>query len=278
MSTETGRDDFIISIRSAFLKKGTRQKFSIFTLLIISVIVLSLEYFKSGPVNKFRSFTKDLIFKGSYFISTPFIFFEDKYYLFKDHMKLYEEYSNYKNKKIKLDSLEKENQFLKSENNYLKNIIDDRNDFSKDFLITKVLIDNQSPYLKSIIINKGFNHGIKIGVAVKDKFYFVGKIVGVNYLTSRVLLASDLNSKIPIIIEPGRINAILSGNGNNNYADLEYLPKQNNIKSGDLVFTSGTDATIPPAIPIGKIIEKDKKKFVKFFSNFDQLKYVKVSN
>tara|TARA_B100001175_G_scaffold225631_1_gene192337 strand:+ start:1071 stop:1907 length:837 start_codon:yes stop_codon:yes gene_type:complete len=278
MSTETGRDDFIISIRSAFLKKGTRQKFSIFTLLIISVIVLSLEYFKSGPVNKFRSFTKDLIFKGSYFISTPFIFFEDKYYLFKDHMKLYEEYSNYKNKKIKLDSLEKENQFLKSENNYLKNIIDDRNDFSKDFLITKVLIDNQSPYLKSVIINKGFNHGIKIGVAVKDKFYFVGKIVGVNYLTSRVLLASDLNSKIPIIIEPGRINAILSGNGNNNYADLEYLPKQNNIKSGDLVFTSGTDATIPPAIPIGKIIEKDKKKFVKFFSNFDQLKYVKVSN
>ena len=278
MSTETGRDDFIISIRSAFLKKGTRQKFSIFTLLIISVIVLSLEYFKSGPVNKFRSFTKDLIFKGSYFISSPFIFFEDKYYLFKDHMKLYEEYSNYKNKKIKLDSLEKENQFLKSENNYLKNIIDDRNDFSKDFLITKVLIDNQSPYLKSVIINKGFNHGIKIGVAVKDKFYFVGKIVGVNYLTSRVLLASDLNSKIPIIIEPGRINAILSGNGNNNYADLEYLPKQNNIKSGDLVFTSGTDATIPPAIPIGKIIEKDKKKFVKFFSNFDQLKYVKVSN
>ena len=87
MSTETGRDDFIISIRSAFLKKGTRQKFSIFTLLIISVIVLSLEYFKSGPVNKFRSFTKDLIFKGSYFISSPFIFFEDKYYLFKDHMK-----------------------------------------------------------------------------------------------------------------------------------------------------------------------------------------------
>jgi len=278
MSTETGRDDFIISIRSAFLKKGNRQKFSIFTLLIISVIVLSLEYFKSGPVNKFRSFTKDLIFKGSYFISTPFIFFEDKYYLFKDHMKLYEEYSNYKNKKIKLDSLEKENRFLKSENNYLKNIIDDRNEFSKDFLITKVLIDNQSPYLKSVIINKGFNHGIKIGVAVKDKFYFVGKIVGVNYLTSRVLLASDLNSKIPIIIEPGRINAILSGNGNNNYADLEYLPKQNNIKSGDLVFTSGTDATIPPAIPIGKIIEKDKKKFVKFFSNFDQLKYVKVSN
>ena len=278
MSTEMGRDDFVISIRSALLKKGTRQKFSIFTLLVISVVVLSLEYFKSGPVDKVRSFTKDLIFKGSSYISSPFIFFEDKYYLFKDHMRMYGEYSETKNKKVKLESLENENQFLKSENNYLKKIIDDRNNFSKDYLVTKVLIDNQSPYLKSVIINKGFNHGIKMGVAAKDKFYFVGKIVGVNYLTSRVLLASDLNSKIPIIIEPGRINAILSGNGNNEYAELEYLPKENNIKSGDLVFTSGTDATIPPAIPIGKIIEKDEKKFVKFFTNFDQLKYVKVNN
>ena len=46
MSTETSRDDFIIAIRSAFLKKGNRQKFSLFTLLIISILVLSLEYFK----------------------------------------------------------------------------------------------------------------------------------------------------------------------------------------------------------------------------------------
>ena len=63
MVTDAGRDDFIIAIRSAFLKKGTRQKFSLFTLLIISILVLSLEYFKSGPIETFRSITKDIIFK-----------------------------------------------------------------------------------------------------------------------------------------------------------------------------------------------------------------------
>ncbi len=73
MAVETGRDDFIIAIRSAFLKKGTRQKFSLFTLLIISILVLSLEYFKTGPVDKFRSFTKDFIYKGSFIISVPFV-------------------------------------------------------------------------------------------------------------------------------------------------------------------------------------------------------------
>ena len=55
MASDTGRDDFIIAIRSAFLKKGTRQKFSLFTLLIISILVLSLEYFKTGPIDTFRS-------------------------------------------------------------------------------------------------------------------------------------------------------------------------------------------------------------------------------
>ena len=80
MASDSGRDDFIIAIRSAFLKKGNRQKFSLFTLIVISILVLSLEYFKSGPVDKFRSITKDLIFKGSFFISTPFVYINKNYY------------------------------------------------------------------------------------------------------------------------------------------------------------------------------------------------------
>ena len=86
---EASRDDFIIAIRSAFLKKGNRQKFSLFTLLIISIFVLSLEYFKTGPVDKFRSITKDFIFKGSFFVLTPFVYAKEKYYIFQDHMKMY---------------------------------------------------------------------------------------------------------------------------------------------------------------------------------------------
>ena len=132
--------------------------------------------------------------------------------------------------------------------------------------------------MKSVIINKGFNHGIKLGVAVKDKSYFVGKIINVNFLTSRILLASDLNSKIPVIVEPTGINAILSGKGHNDYAELEYLPKLNNIKDGDLVYTSGIDGIISPAIPIGKVFIKNKNKFVKFFVDFDQLQFIKVNN
>tara|TARA_B100001175_G_scaffold296147_1_gene284837 strand:- start:4896 stop:5732 length:837 start_codon:yes stop_codon:yes gene_type:complete len=277
MASDTGRDDFIIAIRSAFLKKGNRQKFSLFTLLIISILVLSLEYFKSGPVDKFRSITKDLIFKGSFFISGPFVFIKNNYYYFKDHLKMYEEYTNLKKKNYSTEILKNENIFYKSENKRLKKLIDEKNTFTEDFLFSKVLLDQQSPYLKSVIINKGFNHGIKLGVAVKEKSYLVGKIINVNFLTSRILLVSDLNSKIPVIIEPSSANAILSGQGHNNYAELEYLPKTKKIKEGDIVYTSGVDGIIPDAIPIGKIFEKDDVLLVEFFVDLNQLKFVKVN-
>ena len=277
MASDTGRDDFIIAIRSAFLKKGTRQKFSLFTLLIISVLVLFLEYFKSGPIDKFRSFTKDIIFKGSYFISEPFVYIKKNYYTFKDHLKMYEDYTELKKKNYSMDVLINENKFYKSENERLKKLIDEKNVYSKEMLLSKILLDQQSPYLKSVIINKGYKHGIKLGIAVKEKSYFVGKIINANFLTSRILLASDLNSKIPVIIEPSGVNAILSGQGYNDYAGLEFLPKLKKIKEGDIVYTSGVDGIISAAIPVGKIFEKDNNFYVEFFVDFNQLKYVNVS-
>ena len=277
MASDSGRDDFIIAIRSAFLKKGNRQKFSLFTLIIISILVLSLEYFKSGPVDKFRSITKDLIFKGSFFISTPFVYINKNYYKLKDHLEMYEEYKLLKQKNYNLESLSNENKFYKTEIKKLNNLIAEENVYSKNYLLSKVLLDQQSPYLKSVIINKGFKHGIKLGVAVKDKSYFVGKIVNVNVFTSRILLASDLNSKIPVIIEPSGINAILSGKGNNNFAELEYLPKNNNLKNGDVVYTSGVDGIISSAIPIGKVFINEKNKYVEFFVDLNQLQFVKIN-
>ena len=277
MASDSGRDDFIIAIRSAFLKKGNRQKFSLFTLLIISSLVLSLEYFKSGPVEKFRSFTKDIIFKGSYFVSAPFVSIKEGYYDFNKHLEMYDEYAILKNRKYNLDSLKNENKFYKAENKKLKKLIDEKNIFSDEYLLSKILLDQQSPYLKSVIVNKGFKHGIKLGVAVKDKSYFIGKIINVNFLTSRILLASDLNSKIPVIIEPSGANAILSGQGQNIFAELEYLPKQKNIKEGDIVYTSGIDGIIPEAIPIGKIFEEDDSLYVEFFVDFNQLQFVKIN-
>ena len=276
MSREMGRDDFVISARSVFLKKGNRQKFSLLTLIIISIIILSLEYFKSGPINQIRMITKDIIIKSSYAASVPFKSISKTYYAVIEHFNMYDEYKMLKTAEIKKQNLMLENNFFKEENQRLKKLINEKNLYNDEFHITKVLLDQKSPYLRSLLINKGFKHGIKLGAAVRSGSYFIGKVVDSNYLTSRILLISDLNSKIPITIEPGSINAILSGNGNNELGEIEYLPENNNIKEGGIVYTSGSDGVISSGIPIGKIILDNNLIKVDYFTDFTQINFVKV--
>ncbi len=276
MSREMGRDDFVISARSVFLNKGNRQKFSLLTLIIISIFVLSLEYFKSGPVNQIRMITKDIIIKSSYVASVPFKSISKTYSAVIDHFNMYDEYEKLKKAEIKKQNLVLENNFFKEENQRLKNLIDEKNLYNDEFYITKVLLDQKSPYLRSLLINKGFKHGIKLGAAVRSDSYFIGKIVDLNYLTSRILLISDLNSKIPIIIEPGSISAILSGTGNNELGEIEYLTENNNIKEGGIVYTSGSDGVISSGIPIGKILLNNNLIKVDYFADFTQINFVKV--
>ncbi|MBT92173.1 MAG: rod shape-determining protein MreC [Candidatus Pelagibacter sp.] len=271
----TNRDDFIIAIRSALLKKGNRQKFSLFTLLTASCLILSLEYFKTGPIDKFRSITKDIIYRASYVVSIPFKLIEDSYVKIQDHINMYDEYRLLKEKEFNISSLENDLKFYKSENIKLRKFINEEPLKEGKYIITKVLIDKESPYIKSLIINKGFEAGIEKGMAALDRSYMIGKVIETNYLSSRILLVNDLNSKIPVIIEPGNTQAILNGSGSN-YGELEYLPKNNIVDTGHIVYTSGSDRIFLSGIPIGKIEVIEGIKKVMFFSDLTQLDFVKI--
>ena len=107
----------------------------------------------------------------------------------------------------------------------------------------------------------------------------VGRVVEVNYKTSRVLLLSDLNSNVPVTIAPQNIQAIITGTGKN-YGEIKYIKEgiSNLILEDSIVYTSGTGAIFKSGIPIGRIDVADtgnSKKFkVDFYSDFGQLKYV----
>jgi len=196
----------------------------------------------------------------------------------KDHINLYE---NYKKNEVLLNDLRKKkltNEFLVLENKKLRNLINES--VKSEDIYAKVLIDKDSPYLKSIVLNKGSKNNVKLGMAIVDDSYLVGKIIEVNYTNSRALLLSDLNSKIPVLLEPLDIHAVLSGTGKNygviEFTKEEYDKKVNN--SEIIVYTSGYGGLFKPGLPVGKIINNKnlKKNIVNFFSDFGQLDYVKI--
>ena len=154
-----------------------------------------------------------------------------------------------------------------SEKNFLLNFIGD-----SKMTLSEILLDKNSPFLKSLIVNKGSKDNIKIGMAVLDGPYLIGKVVEVNFGTSRVLLISDLNSKIPIILEPGNIQSIMSGTGKK-LGKIAYFQKEINLDEKKIVFTSGSGGVFKSGIPVGEIINDQQ---VKFFSDLSQLTFVKL--
>ncbi len=271
----TSRDDFSIAIRSAFLKKGVKQKFSLLALIVTSIILLSLEAVNSKSLNFVRSAVKDVVYRTSFVASVPSNSITSVFTKVQNYFEVYEQYEIVKSKLQQLENQKNEINYLKIENDKLKKVIDDTDIYNYESITTKVLVDKKSPFLKSVILNKGFNSGFKRGMPVLDGPYFVGRITEVNYLSSRALLINDLNSKISVVIEPLGYQAIMSGNGEKT-ALLEFLPKNHQLEVGGLVYTSGTDGIFFPGIPIGRVELIEKKFQIKFFSDLSQLYFVNV--
>jgi rod shape-determining protein MreC len=273
---ETSRDDFVIAIRSAFLKKGAQQRFSLLSLILFSIIFLILGSLNFKAINYVKITIKEIVYRSSFIVSGPENFIKDSYFTIQNHKNLYKENEKNKSELAKLKSKDLSNKFIILENQRLKNIIDDYVSES-DAVVAKVLSDKGSPFLKSIIINKGSKQGLYLGMIAMDGEYLVGKVVEVNYLSSRVLLLSDLNSKIPVTLEPGGLLSILSGTGED-HGVIQYTKKYKEIQSQSIIYTSGTSGLFKAGIPIGRINSNflDNEKKVEFFSDFSQLRFVKI--
>ena len=274
----TSRDDFVIAIRSAFLKKSYQQKFSLLTLIFLSFIIIILGSFNFKAIQYVKIGIKEVVYRSSFIVSIPENYLKDLNIKIKEHLSFYDQY---KKNEIELNDLKEKklsNDFLILENNKLRELINET--VQSEDIYAKVLVDKDSPYLKSIILNKGSKDNVKIGMAIVDKSYLVGKIIEVNYTNSRALLLSDLNSKIPVLLEPIDIHAVLSGTGKNHgvieYTKDEYKQKIDGKKI--IVYTSGYGGLFKSGLPVGKMYTNNinKENKVNFFSDFRQLDYVKI--
>ena len=274
----SSRDDFIIAIRSAFLKKSTQQKFSLLTLVFVSLFTLILSSYDFRIIKYIKIGISEIVYRSSFIVSIPENFIKNSFIEISEYSTFYNDYK--KNKK-ELDDLKSNfvsSEIIQNENKELKELINDYVS-SSNKVLAKIIVDHKSPFLKSIIINKGSKDNIKIGTNIYDQSYLVGRVIEVNYKTSRVLLLSDLNSNVPASIAPQNIQAIIRGNGTE-YGQLKYIKEgifeKFNVDS--IVYTSGTGGIFKSGTPIGKLkMFKENEStdyLVEFYSDFSQLKYV----
>ena len=272
----SGRDDFIIAVRSAFLKKSNKQQFSLLALIIFSIFLIFLSNLNFVGIKYIKIGVNEATYRLSAIASFPEKKLNQTINFFSEYFNVYEENQNLKDQIIKLSSEKLNYIFLENENKKLKELIGDEQNLT-DGVISKVLIDKDGKFLKSIILNKGTKDGIKIGMVVLENSYLVGQIIETNYTTSRAILISDLNSNIPVVLEPGSFQSILSGTGKD-YGKIKYSKNKLPLDENMIVYTSGSGGNFRAGLPIGMVNNELEEFGVEFFSDLSQLSYVKIQS
>ncbi len=270
----SSRDDFVIAFRSAFLRKETKQKFSLLTLLFVSILIIVSSNLNFKIIKDLRSIINEAVYRSSFIVSVPENLIKNYYLKINEYSNFYEEYLRIKEESKNFETKEILNEIIINENEELKKLIEDFT-FTKNKILAKVIVDHDSPFSKTIIINKGSKDGLKIGTNIFDRNYLIGRVIETNFKTSRVLLLSDLNSNVPISIVPGDIQAIVVGDGIDS-GKIKYIKNNliEEIQDQSIGYTSGTGALFRSGAPVGRVSFNQNEFFVNFYSDFSQLKYV----
>jgi rod shape-determining protein MreC len=141
---------------------------------------------------------------------------------------------------------------LDAENRRLKTALRWIPDPEASYVTARVVADAGGVYAKAVLLSVGPNHGLRKGQIALDERGLVGRITEVGSRTARVLLITDMNSRVPVILETSRAHAILAGT-NGPWPRLMYWSEGTVPKEGERVVTSAEASAFPANLPIGTV-------------------------
>ena len=141
---------------------------------------------------------------------------------------------------------------LAADNRQLRSLLKAVPDAAVSYVTARVIANSGGAYVRMILINAGTADRVARGQAVITGEGLVGRLTEVGERAARVLLITDLNSRIPVTVEASHVNAVLAGD-NSERPRLLYLPSADAVKVGDRVVTSGEGGVFPPGLPVGVV-------------------------
>ncbi|MDP2737841.1 MAG: rod shape-determining protein MreC [Pseudorhodobacter sp.] len=139
-----------------------------------------------------------------------------------------------------------------------------------------VLADSGSPFRQSVLLNVGARDGIRDGWAAMDGIGLVGRIAGLGQRSARVILLTDANSRIPVMVQPSEQKALLSGD-NSPAPPLEFVENADLVRPGDQVVTSGDGGMLPAGLLVGQVVMgPDRRLRVRLAADYGRLEFLRV--
>jgi rod shape-determining protein MreC len=142
---------------------------------------------------------------------------------------------------------------LESENQHLRQLLGLRERLPREFIAAEILYSHRDPFTRRVVIDKGFQQGVKPGQAVVDEAGVVGQVTRVFAWVSEVTLVTDKEQAVPIQSVRSGLRGVTFGIGYDGTLELRFMPVNADIQNGDLLVTSGIDGTYPPGLPVAVV-------------------------
>lgn len=246
-------------------------------LLVLVLLALFLLWRIDSPrVERFRTALVDAVVPNFSWAMIPVTKAASMIDNFQSYARLYEQNQQLRDELQQMKAWKEAALQLEQKNARLLDLNQVRLDPMLTHVTGVVLADSGSPFRQSVLLNVGARDGIRDGWATMDGIGLVGRISGVGQRTARVILLTDSNSRVPVVVQPSGQKAILSGD-NSMLPPLDFLEHADQIQPGDRVVTSGDGEVFPAGLLVGQVaLGTDKRLRVVLAADYQRLEFLRV--
>lgn len=245
-------------------------------LVLVLLAVFFLWRIDSPRVERFRAALIDRFVPSFHWAMAPVTWGLEVVQDFQSYARLYEQNQQLREELRQMKAWKEAALQLEQKNARLLDLNHVRLDPKLTHVTGVVLADSGSPFRQSVLLNVGARDGIKDGWATMDGIGLVGRISGVGHQTSRVILLTDSNSRIPVTIQPSGQQSILTGD-NSDLPPLEFIEDPDAVRPGDRVVSSGDGGMFPAGLLVGTVVlGTDKRLRVALAADYQRLEFLRV--
>ncbi len=245
-------------------------------LLTLSLVVLVIGRIEPAVIDRARGLIIDALSPVLDILSRPVDAVRTGADIVDSHFNLQSENERLKQEVDRLKAWQAAARNLADENKGLRALMALPADPQTTYVTARVVADAGGPFVRTLLVTVGEKDGIQRGQAIATGDGVVGRIVGIGARASRVLLLTDLNSRVPVMVQGTKLRAILTGD-NSPHPKLEFLPSAASVNPGDRIVTSGDGGMFPAGLPIGTVVALDgRTPRVQLLVDLQKLDFVRV--
>lgn len=236
--------------------RAAAQRLALPFLVLVSVGLIVVGKADILLVDRFRADLNDALAPVFEAIAMPINAVASGARRFQDHFTVYEENQRLREENARLLQWQEVAQRLKTENEELRQMLHFTPQGVRGYITGRVIANSGGAFLRNVLIDVGDREGVERGQAALGGEGVAGRVTEVGSRAARVLLLTDLNSRVPVVVEDTRERAVLAGD-NTSRPRLLYLPEKSAVQVGDRVVTAGSGGIFPPGLPVGAVSSVD---------------------